>query len=68
MFKVNNKDTVWHRSGVCIEHNSHLVLEFPLLTLNMYLPVGQWFQTDKKQEKKHYENDLLNSLLIDNNK
>ena len=48
MFKVNNKDTVWHLSGVCIEHISHLVLEFPLLTLNMYLPVGQWFQTDKK--------------------
>ena len=46
MLKVNDKGTrttPWRRSGVFIvnfEHFSHLVLVFPLLTLNMKLPDG----------------------------
>ena len=38
MFKVNNKDKEWRRSGVVIvnfEHISHLVLVFLLLTWSM---------------------------------
>ena len=38
MFKVNNKERQWRRSGIFIvnfEHISHLVLMFLLLTLNM---------------------------------
>ena len=46
MFEVNNKDTrttPWRRSGVFIvnlEHISHFVLVFLLLTLNMKLLAG----------------------------
>ena len=47
MFKVNDKD-LRSRSGVFIvsvEHISHLVLGFLLLTLNIYLPAGLWYQS-----------------------
>ena len=43
MFKVKNKHSIWHRSGVFIvgfDHSQHINTVFPLLTLNKYLSVG----------------------------
>ena len=42
MFKVNNKDANWRRSGVFVvnsEHISHLALLFLLLTWNMQIRI-----------------------------
>ena len=70
MFKVNNKDIYWRRSGVFIvnfEHISHLVLVFLLSTLSRQIPAGnfgylQYFKICSQQISTFVLNDL-NHLL-----
>ena len=63
MFKVNNKNTQWRRSGVFIgnfEYISHLFLVF-LLFLVLEQVNGSWVNYVKKQNttSKHYVTNKL---------